>query len=152
MFRLYYFRMYMGIIVLGAFHGLAVLPVLLSLVGLPGAPASSKQGKEGGSNPAGVALEDGLHVQSAIGGPVRKYGDHGLKISAHSIVDRRVHASTSTGGISMPWVRGGTGADEGAMTPASDGGKAGSRSGSGSSDERTLNRGGISMDSPMGTA
>lgn len=33
LFRLYYFRMYLGLIVLGAFHGLAVLPVALSLVG-----------------------------------------------------------------------------------------------------------------------
>ena len=29
LFRIYYFRMYMGIIVLGAFHGLLLLPVLL---------------------------------------------------------------------------------------------------------------------------
>lgn len=35
LFRLYYFRMYFSIIVLGAFHGLMVLPVLLSLVGPP---------------------------------------------------------------------------------------------------------------------
>lgn len=41
MFRLYYFRMYMGIIVLGAFHGLAVLPVLLSIVGSPLSSAHS---------------------------------------------------------------------------------------------------------------
>jgi Niemann-Pick C1 protein len=32
-FRLYYFRMYMGIIALGFFHGLMFLPVLLSIVG-----------------------------------------------------------------------------------------------------------------------
>ncbi len=37
LFRLYYFRMYFSIIILGAFHGLMVLPVVLSLVG----PASS---------------------------------------------------------------------------------------------------------------
>jgi Niemann-Pick C1 protein len=30
LFRLYYFRMYLGIIVLGAFHGLALLPALLA--------------------------------------------------------------------------------------------------------------------------
>ncbi len=35
LFRLYYFRMYCGIIVCGAFHGLVFLPVLLSLVGPP---------------------------------------------------------------------------------------------------------------------
>ena len=33
LFRLYYFRMYICIIVLGAFHGLAFMPVLLSLIG-----------------------------------------------------------------------------------------------------------------------
>lgn len=37
LFRLYYFRMYLGIIVLGAFHGLAVLPALLATFGLHGA-------------------------------------------------------------------------------------------------------------------
>ena len=48
LFRLYYFRMYFGIIVLGAFHGLMVLPVLLSLIGPPSTtptppkPASGK--------------------------------------------------------------------------------------------------------------
>ena len=31
LFRLYYFRMYLGIIVLGAFHGMLLLPALLSL-------------------------------------------------------------------------------------------------------------------------
>lgn len=35
LFRLYYFRMYLGIIVVGAFHGLALLPVLLATFGLP---------------------------------------------------------------------------------------------------------------------
>ncbi|TYZ63047.1 hypothetical protein PybrP1_010090 [[Pythium] brassicae (nom. inval.)] len=33
LFRVYFFRMYMGVVVLGAFYGLALLPVLLSLVG-----------------------------------------------------------------------------------------------------------------------
>jgi len=33
LFRLYYFRMYFGIIILGAFHGLALLPVLLATFG-----------------------------------------------------------------------------------------------------------------------
>jgi hypothetical protein len=33
LFKLYYFRMYLFIIILGAFNGLMVLPVLLSLVG-----------------------------------------------------------------------------------------------------------------------
>lgn len=32
-FRLYYFRMYMGIIVLGFFHGLALQPIILSYIG-----------------------------------------------------------------------------------------------------------------------
>ena len=35
LFRLYYFRMYLFIIILGAFNGLMVLPVLLSLIGPP---------------------------------------------------------------------------------------------------------------------
>ena len=33
LFSLYYFRMFMCIIVLGFFHGLAFLPVTLSLIG-----------------------------------------------------------------------------------------------------------------------
>lgn len=33
LFSLYYFRMFMAIIVLGFFHGLAFLPVALSLIG-----------------------------------------------------------------------------------------------------------------------
>lgn len=33
LFSLYYFRMFMCIIVLGFFHGLAFLPVALSLIG-----------------------------------------------------------------------------------------------------------------------
>ncbi|CAI5722164.1 unnamed protein product [Hyaloperonospora brassicae] len=35
LFRVYFFRMYLGIVVLGCFHGLALLPVLLSLLGQP---------------------------------------------------------------------------------------------------------------------
>ena len=33
LFKLYYFRMYLFIIILGAFNGLMFLPVLLSLIG-----------------------------------------------------------------------------------------------------------------------
>ncbi|OWZ10845.1 Patched family protein [Phytophthora megakarya] len=35
LFRVYFFRMYLGIVVLGCFHGLILLPVLLSLIGQP---------------------------------------------------------------------------------------------------------------------
>lgn len=35
LFRLYYFRMYLLIIVLGVFNGLCLLPVLLSWIGPP---------------------------------------------------------------------------------------------------------------------
>lgn len=35
LFRLYYFRMYLGIVLLGAFNGLAALPVILSYIGSP---------------------------------------------------------------------------------------------------------------------
>jgi len=35
LFKLYYFRMYLFIIILGVFNGLAFLPIVLSLVGPP---------------------------------------------------------------------------------------------------------------------
>lgn len=35
LFRLYYFRMYIFIIIIGVFNGLMFLPILLSLVGPP---------------------------------------------------------------------------------------------------------------------
>jgi len=41
LFRLYYFRMYFSIIILGAFHGLMVLPVILSLIGPASTSAST---------------------------------------------------------------------------------------------------------------
>ncbi len=62
LFRLYYFRMYCGIIVCGAFHGLVFLPVLLSLVG-PGSAddatpiVDDASGKRGNT---GVSLESPL--------------------------------------------------------------------------------------------
>ena len=33
LFRLYYFRMYVSMVILGSFHGLIFLPVILSLIG-----------------------------------------------------------------------------------------------------------------------
>jgi len=46
LFKLYYFRMYMFIIVLGVFNGLFFLPVLLSLIG----PAPDEQDIEAKEN------------------------------------------------------------------------------------------------------
>ena len=43
-FSVYYFRLYLGILVLGAYHGLLVLPVLLSLFGRVKSSSSSKSG------------------------------------------------------------------------------------------------------------
>ncbi|GLD99512.1 hypothetical protein PINS_up008238 [Pythium insidiosum] len=33
LFRVYFFRMYLGIVLVGCFHGMVLLPVLLSLFG-----------------------------------------------------------------------------------------------------------------------
>lgn len=44
-FRIYYFRMYMGIIVLGFFHGLALQPILLSYIGPKSEKGDSKPKK-----------------------------------------------------------------------------------------------------------
>lgn len=190
MFRLYYFRMYMGIILLGAFHGLAVLPVLLSIVGQPAANASSNGGRGGGggggagphgeegfpkgaggvardaSGPLGV---DGLQI-NVPGGPGDSKGQ-GLEGGASSSA---IHASSSTGGISLPWVNGHGGAAgaaarghrEWAMTPggaseeasdrkhgsSSSGNSSGSDGGGsiGSGPRRGKGQGqGLSMDSPV---
>eukprot|EP00611_Tribonema_gayanum_P025671 TRINITY_DN5912_c0_g1_i2.p1 TRINITY_DN5912_c0_g1~~TRINITY_DN5912_c0_g1_i2.p1 ORF type:complete len:188 (-),score=55.82 TRINITY_DN5912_c0_g1_i2:132-695(-) len=46
LFRLYYFRQYMSIVAVGAFVGLAVLPVVLSLIGP--AEGGGDGGEEGG--------------------------------------------------------------------------------------------------------
>lgn len=42
MFRIYYFRMYMAIIVLGVFQGLIVMPIVLSYIG----PVSKGRSKD----------------------------------------------------------------------------------------------------------
>lgn len=51
LFRIYYFRMYVAIIIGGAFEGLAFLPVMLSLVG----PDSAVEAPEKVSSPAAAA-------------------------------------------------------------------------------------------------
>jgi Niemann-Pick C1 protein len=63
LFRLYYFQMYLAIIIGGAFHGLAVLPVLLTLFN----PAPS-DGKFNHAVPVDKALTP------AVDEPYRRYG------------------------------------------------------------------------------
>lgn len=48
LFRLYYFRMYAGIVVIGALHGLAVLPVVLAVFGWAEAPL--EEGSQSGEH------------------------------------------------------------------------------------------------------
>jgi hypothetical protein len=57
LFRLYYFRMYLGIIVFGVFHGLIVLPVILSICGPPQlhpSPSSSSAAASASAAAAGI--------------------------------------------------------------------------------------------------
>jgi uncharacterized membrane protein len=87
-FRLYYFRMYMAIIIAGAFHGLVVLPALLTFCG----PASIhridyvKDSETGRLRPRKHdeyrgALEDTLHVprdDDSIASSESAHSDHDL--------------------------------------------------------------------------
>jgi Niemann-Pick C1 protein len=41
-FEVYYFRLYMALVLLGAAHGLVLLPVLLALAGPPSLPAQPR--------------------------------------------------------------------------------------------------------------
>lgn len=51
-FDLYYFRMYMALVLIGAFHGLLLLPVLLALLGpeAPVGPVLQRQSTDSGNH------------------------------------------------------------------------------------------------------
>jgi len=65
-FRVYYFRLYVALVVLGAAHGLVLLPVLLSLIGPPmrGGPAAAA---------ASGAAAAALPLPAARGAAQRRY-------------------------------------------------------------------------------
>lgn len=54
LFRLYYFRMYLAIIVMGAFHGLMLLPALLSIIGWASTGAGADSASSGAASGAAV--------------------------------------------------------------------------------------------------
>lgn len=60
-FSVYYFRLYLGILILGAYHGLLVLPVLLSLFGRVKSPQCGLNCGSGG----GVE-EEGSSSQAVV--------------------------------------------------------------------------------------